>query len=58
MISNTQDRLIEGVNILPMPSFFFHSGVTVVIVDGLFQDDSYSFNYPDDDSCLLRLDLK
>lgn len=40
MISNTQDRLIEGVNILPMPSFFFHSGVTVVIVDGLFQDDS------------------
>lgn len=53
MISNTQDCLIVGVDILSMPNFFFHSVLTVVIVDRLFQDDSYSFNYPDDDSFLL-----
>ncbi len=53
MISNTQDCLVVGINILFMPNFFFHSGIKVVIVDRLFQNDSYSFNYPDDDSYLL-----
>ncbi len=53
IISNTQDCFIVGVDILSMPNFFFHSVLTVVIVDRLFQDDSYSFNYPDDDSFLL-----